>query len=97
MAEGYSRRLVLQISKECMESADHDPRKIVSMLYHYVGTIDDILLDLSGGLGRHLDREQSRRYLSAIAEIKAGGCRRLGAGYLISGEATRERISRIKF
>lgn len=52
--------LVLQVSREMIESVDHGPRDLVDRLQHYVGVADHILLDQSGGWGRPVNLEWAR-------------------------------------
>lgn len=60
--------LVLQIGQKAVEMAGGTPRGVADKLYHYVGTVDGILLDPSGGLGKPFDTERAREFLSEIAE-----------------------------
>ncbi len=68
MAVGDDYRLVLQIGKKAVEAVGGTPQGIVEMLYHYLGTIDDVLLDPSGGFGKPFDTGQARLFLTAIAK-----------------------------
>ena len=61
------RRIVLQVGREAMESAGHDPAEIARRCADYVGLVTDVLVDASEGLGRPLDAARSVSYLDAIA------------------------------
>lgn len=67
-AVGRVYRIVLQIGQRAVEVAGGTPSGIVGMLNRYIGQIDDVLLDPSGGLGKAFDTERARQFLSAIAE-----------------------------
>jgi len=64
----YPYRVVLQISQKAMDAVGQKPQGLISMLKQYVGLIDDILIDLSGGTGKPLDTELVRDLLMAVAE-----------------------------
>ena len=68
MAMGCDYRLILQIGQEAMEMVDRSPQKVVEMLCRYVGIIDGILLDPSGGLGRQFNPTRARELLTAIID-----------------------------
>ncbi len=61
------RRIVLQVGREAMASAGHEPETIASRCADYVGLVTDVLVDASEGLGRPLDAARAVRYLDAIA------------------------------
>ena len=61
------RRIVLQVGREAMASAGHDPAEIARRCAGYVGLVTDVLVDASEGLGRPLDAARSVSYLDAIA------------------------------
>lgn len=67
-AVGNDYRLVLQIGQKAVEAVGGTPRGVIDMLSHYVGVINNVLLDPSGGLGKPFDTERAREFLSAIAE-----------------------------
>ncbi|MDO8600141.1 MAG: hypothetical protein Q7R73_00790 [bacterium] len=66
MVMGFDYRIVLQISHEAIEAAGGTPKGVTDMLSYYPGFIDDILIDASGGLGKELDTERAREFLSKI-------------------------------
>lgn len=65
-AMGYEYRVVLQIGAKAVKVIRGTAQRIVDMLYNYVGVVDDILLDPSGGHGKPFDTERAREFLSAI-------------------------------
>ena len=74
------RRIVLQVGREAMAAAEHNPAEIARRCAAYAGIITDVLVDASEGLGRPLDAERTARYLDAIASaapafglVAAGG------------------------
>ena len=58
--------LVLQINQEALEKAGNTPQGVVERLSHYIGLIDAILLDPSGGRGQPFDPVRARESLDAI-------------------------------
>jgi len=68
MIVGWDQRIVLQIGNGAIEAVGGTPKGVADMLYNYIGLIDDVLFDQSGGLGKPLDTERARRFLYAIAE-----------------------------
>ena len=60
-------RIVLQVGREAMESASHDPQAIAQRCVEYAGIVTDVLVDASEGLGIPLDAGRSEHYLNAIA------------------------------
>lgn len=64
--KGALPKLVLQIGKGAIEQAGGKPEKVASMLYNYVGLVDAILFDLSGGLGKPFDWKFASPFLLAI-------------------------------
>ena len=74
------RRIVLQVGREAMAAAEHNPAEIARRCAAYAGIITDVLVDASEGLGQPLDAERTARYLDAIASaapafglVAAGG------------------------
>ncbi len=65
---GCKPRIVLQIGQKAVEMAGGTPQGVVDMLYHYLGSINGVLFDPSGGLGKPFDIEHTCEFLSAIAE-----------------------------
>ncbi len=68
MAFGFIPRIVLQLGRRAMEIAGNTPQGVTDMLYNYVGLIDDVLFDPSGGRGQPFDTERANQFLSAIAD-----------------------------
>ncbi len=68
MIVGCKPRVVLQIGQKAVEMAGGTPQGVVDMLYHYLDSINDVLFDPSGGLGKPFDIERACEFLSAIAE-----------------------------
>jgi hypothetical protein len=63
---GRNFRLVLQIGQKAVDIAGGTPEGVLGKLYPYVGLIDDILLDPSGGLGKPFDPDRAREFLLLI-------------------------------
>lgn len=61
------RRIVLQVGREAMESAYHDPQQLAQRCAEYTGVVTDVLVDASEGLGIPLDAGRSENFLDAIA------------------------------
>ena len=78
------RRIVLQVGREAMAAAEHNPAEIARRCAAYAGIITDVLVDASEGLGRPLDAERTARYLDAIASA-APGLGLVAAGGLHAG------------
>ena len=60
-------RVVLQVGREAMESAAHNPAEIARRCADYAGVVTDVLVDASEGLGISLNAASSISYLDAIA------------------------------
>jgi hypothetical protein len=58
-SSGYPR-VVLQISRAAAAMMGDDPKKILNEIEKYVGLIDDVLFDPSGGEGTSLDPKRAR-------------------------------------
>lgn len=65
---GWNYRIVLQLGQKAVKAVGGTPQGVVDMLSRYVGVVNDILLDPSGGLGKPFDTERAREFLSAITE-----------------------------
>lgn len=66
-------KLVLQIGKQAFEAVKHSPEALAKRVTEdYMGAVDYILLDPSGGLGVPFDTEVQRKYLEALAEKNLG-------------------------
>ena len=65
---GWEQRIVLQLGKKAIEQAGDTPQGVIDMLYPYIGVVDDVLFDLSGGHGKPLEAERAFKFLSAIAK-----------------------------
>ena len=86
------RRIVLQVGREAMASANGSPDALAQRCAAYAGGIvTDVLVDASEGLGRPLDAERTARYLDAIASatpglglVAAGGLHAGNVGELLS-------------
>jgi len=63
---GASPDIVLQVGAEAMAQCENNPKIIADKLQNYLGLINYILIDASGGLGKPLDTEKSRNILSEI-------------------------------
>jgi hypothetical protein len=68
VGEKRPSRVVLQIGQKAFDTVGNTPQGVVDALRQYVGIVDDILLDPSGGQGEPFNTERAREYLSAIAE-----------------------------
>lgn len=66
-ATDFKQRIVLQIGRRAIEEVENSPEKLTDMVYHYVGIVEDILLDPSGGKGQPFDIEKAGVFLRAIA------------------------------
>jgi phosphoribosylanthranilate isomerase len=60
--------IVLQIGQKAVEMVGDTPQGVVDALSHYVGFIDAILLDPSGGRGQPFNTARAREFLTAIAK-----------------------------
>ena len=70
---GWGPRIILQLGRKAIDQAGGNPLDVVDMLYPYIGFIDDVLFDSSGGYGRRLNTELAFEFLSAIAkELRLG-------------------------
>ena len=58
--------IVLQIGKRAMAEVDNSPKKLADMIENYLGIIDAILIDESGGKGESLNIIKIREYLKVI-------------------------------
>ena len=58
--------IVLQIGKRAMAEVDNSPKKLADMIENYLGIIDAILIDESGGKGESLNIIKIRVYLKVI-------------------------------
>ena len=67
-AVGRGYRIVLQIGQKAMEAVGGTIQDTANKLSHYVGVIDDILFDPSGGQGKPFDTRQAYEFLSAISD-----------------------------
>jgi hypothetical protein len=67
-AVGYDSRIVLQIGKESMVQAGHSFDRAVEMLSHYIGLIDDILFDMSGGTGHAIYATHALEFLRLVSD-----------------------------
>lgn len=65
---GHGTTLALQIGRKAMEMVGDDRDRLITMLERYIGLVDAILLDPSGGLGQPFDTERARTMLRAIAD-----------------------------
>ena len=68
----HPRRIVLQIGREAMKSAESRPDEIARRCASYEGIVTDVLVDASEGMGVPLDAQRTIRYLAAIAEAVPG-------------------------
>jgi len=67
-AVGRGYRIVLQIGQKAMEAVGGTIQDTANKLSHYVGVIDDILFDPSGGQGKPFDTRQAYKFLSVITD-----------------------------
>lgn len=58
--------IVLQIGSKAFELVGNSPAGLVGRLREYVGVVDYILLDPSGGLGFSFDHDITLRYIEAL-------------------------------
>ncbi len=65
---GWNYRIILQLGQKAIGAAGGTVKGVVETLHHYVGVVDDILFDPSGGLGKPFNTEEAFNFLSAIAE-----------------------------
>lgn len=65
---GTTTRIVLQIGQRALVVCGGLPDVVANCLGHYVGTIDDVLLDPSGGRGHPLEPVSAHAFLGAIAD-----------------------------
>lgn len=61
------RRIVLQVSQKAVEMAGGTPERVAEKVCLYIGLIDDVLLDPSGGQGKPFGINHAREFLSAVA------------------------------
>lgn len=59
-------KVILQIGRQALAMAGHDPERVAEMLGDYEGVVDGILLDQSMGEGKLLDVRFLMRYIDAI-------------------------------
>jgi hypothetical protein len=60
--------IILQINGEALEVVDNRPNLAMGIINQYVGLVDRVLFDLSGGRGIPIDIKQARQYLRPIAD-----------------------------
>lgn len=67
-ATDWKKRIVLQVGSRAMEAVDNDPVKLADMIGKYVEpqTIDDVLIDPSGGNGLPFDTEKALEFLREL-------------------------------
>lgn len=58
---------VLQVGGRALELVDRDPAKLSARVAEYVGLIDHVLLDPSGGRGQPFDPDAARIFLTELA------------------------------
>lgn len=65
------KTIVLQIGGHALELVDHSPKRLHNRLFRYgcIGSVDHVLLDASGGLGRLLEPDRLRDYLSVLQDL----------------------------
>jgi phosphoribosylanthranilate isomerase len=64
-------KLVLPITSSCFESVSHNPMELVKKIKdHYLGLINYILLDPSGGKGVSINLEMAEKYLREFENQK---------------------------
>lgn len=68
MATDWSFRVILRVDGKAVEAAGKTPEKVAEQIYHYVGTVDDVLFDFSGGKGLPLNPRELLPYLSAVRD-----------------------------
>ncbi|OGC58182.1 hypothetical protein A3A70_00405 [candidate division WWE3 bacterium RIFCSPLOWO2_01_FULL_42_11] len=59
-------KLVLQVGWHAFEMVHHSPKLLAERVLYYGDSIDYVLLDPSGGLGKPLDVSKARGYLTAL-------------------------------
>jgi len=65
---GSTHTIILQIGKDSVLDVGGTPEGMVSALENYVGVVDGVLFDPSGGRGEPFDPERAILYLSAIED-----------------------------
>ena len=60
--------IVLQVGGHAFSMVNHEPEMVEDMVKSYLGLIDYVLLDPSGGLGQELNPFAMRDYLLALAK-----------------------------
>ncbi len=58
--------VILQVGKQALDLCEGSPTSLVERLYHYIYTVDRVLLDLSMGHGVPLDAEKLLPYIDLI-------------------------------
>ncbi|PJC25069.1 MAG: hypothetical protein CO056_02265 [Candidatus Tagabacteria bacterium CG_4_9_14_0_2_um_filter_41_11] len=62
------KKFVLQVGSSAFEAIENSPDKLAERLILYIGLIDYVLLDFSGGKGLILDAEKLRPYLRVVVK-----------------------------
>ncbi len=77
--ESWSPTLVLQVGRRAMEMTENSPEKVATKVSEYVGLVDYVLLDPSGGRGEFMNPQETETYLQAIQ------ARNLEMGLVVAG------------
>ena len=85
------KKIVLQVGRNAFEMIENSPGKLVGRMVIYVGLVDYILLDPSGGEGKTLDPEKMQDYLIAIKE---SGFHNIGVG--VAGGLSQDTLYLLK-
>ena len=64
----HDKQIILQIGSQAFQAVDSSPKQLAVAVKNYVGLIDYVLLDLSGGEGKLMDVAKIREYLQALKE-----------------------------
>lgn len=66
MVANQNYQIILQVNRRAIEQVEDSPDKLVEKLKEYEGVVDHILLDQSGGTGKSLDVEYTKRYVERL-------------------------------
>lgn len=64
---GYTPTIVLQIGQTAIDQVGGTLEGVVGRLYHYIGVVDGVLFDPSGGKGKAFDPRAALEFLRAIS------------------------------
>jgi phosphoribosylanthranilate isomerase len=64
--------VILQVGQEAYEAVGREPAALAERLRAYVGGIDYVLYDMSGGTGQQLDLAEAKRVVEALQLLPFG-------------------------